>query len=92
MGAFSHIQSNIFGSGVNLNISLPTLEQHKPFQAMIKPLKKSFFAFNGTGNDSMSYGKGIDVDESIFNRIKQSQSRFFEGLDDKQDENEYKKQ
>jgi hypothetical protein len=31
MGAFSHIQSNIFGSGVNLNISLPTLEQHKPF-------------------------------------------------------------
>jgi hypothetical protein len=50
---------------------------------MIKPSKKSFFVLSGTGNDSMSYGKGMDVDESIFNRIKQSQSRFFERLEDK---------
>ena len=81
MGAFSHTQSNIFGSGVNLNISLPTLEQHRPFEAMIKPGQKSFFGLGSSVNNSMGLeNKGMEVDESIFNRIKQSQSKFFEQI------------
>ena len=71
MGAFSHTQSKIFGSGVNLNISLPTLEQHRPFEAMIKGGQKSLFGFGSSGSNGMGLGsKGMEVDESIFNRIK----------------------
>jgi hypothetical protein len=78
MGAFSHTQTNVFGSGVNLNISLPSLEEHKPFSAMFNQSKNSLF---GLGNSrSMSYGD-MDVDKNIFNKIKQSQSHFFQGLE-----------
>lgn len=45
---------------------------------MFKPTKNSLFGLGNSRN--MSYGD-MDVDENIFNKIKQSQSHFFQGLE-----------
>lgn len=64
MGAFSHTQTNLFGSGVNLNVSLPSIEEHKPFSSLIKG-QNTFLGKSNFGKDS-----SMSIDDSIFNKIK----------------------
>lgn len=78
MGAFSHTQSSFFRTGVDVNVTTPSLEDYRPFSRFLSKEEGDGSRVSGFGDSgSMNRGTESEMEESIFDRIKKRQSGFF---------------